>query len=424
MDLRDVDLLDRDVFAQRVPHDWFALLRDQAPVYHHPEPDGPGFWVFSRHEDIAALNRDWEHLSSSQERGGVVQLEAFDDEGQAMQEQMNSSGVGKMMLTIDPPEHTRYRKLVNRGFTPRVIRSLEDHLREISGKIIDRALGEEDGRVDFVVDVAAELPLEAICEFLGVPYDDRHKIFKWSNTLVGSDDPEYTVGLDDVGSAMFEMYLYANGLGADRRENPRDDIVSKLIHGEVDGERLSETDFDLFFLLLAIAGNETTRNALSHGLAALLDHPEAYATLVDDPSVIEATAVDEILRYASPVMYFRRNVTEGMEYNGHHIAAGDKVSLWFISGNYDERVFDSPHTFDIHRNPNPHIAFGGGGPHHCLGVHLARMEMKVLYEELVARVDRIEKLGEPERLRSNFINGIKHLPVQLVGAKRPAAVRS
>jgi cholest-4-en-3-one 26-monooxygenase len=422
MELSDINLLSRDIFTERVPHDWFQYLRDHAPVYRHPEPDGPGFWVFSRHEDISVLNRDWERLSSEQTRGGVVGLEELTPEQQKLQDEMNGAGAGKMMLTIDPPDHTRYRKLVNRGFTPRVIRDLEDHLRASAGTIIDRALAKDDGRGDFVVDLAAELPLEAIAEFLGVPYEDRHKLFEWSNRMIGSEDPEYAISEDATNQARFEMYLYANALGADRRENPRDDIVSNLIHGEVDGERLSEMDFDLFFLLLAVAGNETTRNALSHGMLALLDHPDSYQAMVDDPSIIEKTAVDEVLRYGSPVMYFRRNVTEDMDYKGNHIAAGDKVSLWFISADYDERVFDDPYTFDIFRDPNPHVAFGGGGPHHCLGFHLARMEMKVLYEELVARVPRVEKLGEPTRLRSNFINGLKHLPVQLVPAKQRATV--
>ena len=415
MELTDIDLLSRDVFAERVPHEWFAHLRQHAPIYRHPEPNGPGFWVFSKHEDISVLNRDWEHFSSDQLRGGVVGLEQLGPEEQARQDAMNDAGAGKMMLTIDPPEHTRYRKLVNRGFTPKVIRELEDHLREASVRIVERALAANDGHVDFVTDIAAELPLEAIAEFLGVPYEDRHKLFEWSNRMIGSEDPEYAISQDAVGLASFELYMYANQLGADRRENPRDDIVSKLIHGEVDGERLSETDFDLFFLLLAVAGNETTRNALSHGLAALLQNPEQYAALVDDPSIIESTAVDEVLRYGTPVMYFRRNVTQDLDYKGHHIAAGDKVSLWYISANRDEEVFADPYSFDIHRNPNPHVAFGGGGPHHCIGTHLARMEMKVLFEEFVKRAPRIEQLAEPSRLRSNFINGIKHLPIRVSG---------
>ena len=413
MELSDIDLLSRDIFVEKVPHEWFAHLREHAPVYRHPEPDGPGFWVFTRHEDVSVLNRDWEHFSSDQLRGGVVGLEEPTPEQAAQQAAMNEAGAGKMMLTIDPPEHTRYRKLVNRGFTPRVIRDLEDHLRLASGRIIDRAMAVDNGKVDFVTDIAAELPLEAICEFLGVPYQDRHKVFEWSNRMIGSEDPEYAVSQEAVGLASFEMYMYANQLGADRRESPRDDIVSKLIHGEVDGEKLSETDFDLFFLLLAVAGNETTRNALSHGLAALLNAPEQYQAIVDDPAIIDATGVDEVLRYGSPVMYFRRNTTQDLDYKGHHIAAGDKISLWYISANRDETVFEDPHSFNVHRNPNPHVAFGGGGPHHCIGTHLARLEMKVLFEELVARAPRIDKLAEPSRLRSNFINGLKHLPVHL-----------
>lgn len=421
MDLTDVDLLDRDAFVDRVPHQWFKRLRDDAPIYRHPEPDGPGFWVFTRHEDIVVLNRDWERLSSDQERGGVVGLE--EPTVERREHLARAHGSGRMMLSMDPPAHTRYRKLVNRGFTPRVIRSLEDHLREISARIIERALATDDGRTDFVVDVAAELPLEAIAEFLGVPIEDRHKIFDWSNRMIGSEDPEYAVSESSAAEARFELYRYANALGTDRRSSPREDIVSTLIHGEVDGECLSEMDFDLFFLLLAVAGNETTRNALSHGMAALLEDPVSYSALVDDPALIETTVIDEVLRYGCPVMYFRRNLTQDMEYKGHQLKAGEKASLWYISANRDERVFDDPHRFDIHRSPNPHVAFGGGGPHHCLGAHLARMEMKVLFEELVARVPRIESLGPPTRLRSNFINGIKHLPLQFVPAQRPVTVR-
>jgi cholest-4-en-3-one 26-monooxygenase len=207
--------------------------------------------------------------------------------------------------------------------------------------------------------------------------------------------------------------MYAQALGEDRRLNPRDDLVSKLIHGEVDGDKLSPMDFNLFFLLLSLAGNETTRNAMSHGMAALLEHPDQYQLLVDDPSLAES-ATEEILRWASPVMYFRRNVTADMEYKGHQLHEGDKISLWYISANRDEAVFDDPYTFDITRNPNPHIAFGAGGPHFCLGTNLARMEIKVMLEELVARVPKIEQVSEPVRLRSNFINGIKHLPVRLL----------
>jgi cholest-4-en-3-one 26-monooxygenase len=230
--------------------------------------------------------------------------------------------------------------------------------------------------------------------------------------MIGSEDPEYAVSEENVMAAQVEMFMYAQELAADRRASPRDDIVSTLIHSEVDGDQLSEMDFNLFFLLLAVAGNETTRNAMSHGMHALLENPSQYQMLVDDPSRVEL-AVEEILRWASPVMYFRRNITRDVTYKGHQLQAGDKITLWYISANRDESVFDDPYRFDITRDPNPHIAFGGGGPHFCLGANLARMEMKVLFEELVGRAPRVEQLGAPDRLRSNFINGIKHLPVRL-----------
>jgi cholest-4-en-3-one 26-monooxygenase len=409
MNLAEIDLLDRDAFTKGVPHDWFAFLRAHEPIHHFDEPDGPGFWVFTTHEDVTAMNRDWETASSDQGRGGVVLIEELDEAGRERAEQF--SGAGNLMLTMDPPAHTRYRKLVNRGFTPRVIRSLEEHMQSQSAEIIDRVL-DKGGECDFVVEVAAELPLEAIAEFLGVPLDDRHKLFDWSNRMIGSEDPEYAVSEENVMAAQVEMFVYAQELAADRRANPRDDIVSTLIHSEVDGDQLSEMDFNLFFLLLAVAGNETTRNAMSHGMLALLENPSQYRMLVDDPARVEL-AVEEILRWASPVMYFRRNITSDVTYKGHQLRAGDKITLWYISANRDESVFDDPYRFDITRDPNPHIAFGGGGPHFCLGANLARMEMKVLFEELVRRAPNVEQLGPPERLRSNFINGIKHLPVRL-----------
>jgi cholest-4-en-3-one 26-monooxygenase len=230
--------------------------------------------------------------------------------------------------------------------------------------------------------------------------------------MIGSEDPEYIVSSEATTAAQVEMFLYAQQLADDRRRDPRPDIVTTLLDAEVDGDRLSELDFNLFFLLLAVAGNETTRNAISHGLDALLAHPDQYALLVDDPSRV-AVATEEILRWASPVMYFRRNTTRDHVLGDAEIAAGDKVSLWYISANRDESVFDEPFTFDVSRTPNPHIAFGGGGPHFCLGASLARLEIRILFEELVQRAPRIERAGQTERLRSNFINGIKHLPVAL-----------
>ncbi|MFP3899923.1 MAG: cytochrome P450 [Acidimicrobiia bacterium] len=407
MDARQIDLLDRDRFTRGVPHDWFTWLRANDPVHHHPEPGGPGFWVITRYDDVVAANRDATSFSSDQSHGGVVGLEG------PTAAPPGTEAAGNLMLYMDPPAHTRYRKLVNRGFTPRMIGRLEPHVRDLTVRIVEDAIARRE--CDFVVDVAAELPLEVIAELLGVPRDDRHRLFDWSNRMIGSDDPEYQVSEQAAMDARVEMFLYAQRLAGERRAEPRDDIVTTLLDAEIDGDSLSDLDFNMFFLLLAVAGNETTRNAIAHGMHALLEHPEQYERLVAEPSLIDP-AVEEILRWASPVMYFRRNATRDAEVGGRTIRAGEKISLWYISANRDEDHFDDPFSFDITRDPNPHIAFGGGGPHFCLGAQLARLEMRLLFQELTARVPRVEALGPPERLRSNFINGIKHLPVRLTPA--------
>lgn len=400
-----INLLDRDRFVENIPHDWFSWLREHAPVYFHPEPDGPGFWVITKHADVVTCNRDAAAFSSDEDRGGVVLLEERTDPPT----EAEAAG-GRLMLHMDPPDHTRYRRLVNRGFTPRMIGRMETHIRELTTGILDRVIPRGD--IDFVVDVAAELPLEVIAELIGVPREDRHKIFKWSNQMIGSDDPEYRVTQEEIFQAQVEMFVYAQQLADARRKEAGDDIITALLSAEVDGESLSDMDFNLFFLLLSVAGNETTRNAISHGMNAFLEHPDQYELLASDPPRYLASATEEILRWASPVMYFRRNATQDFELRGETIKAGDKISLWYVSANRDEEVFEDPFRFDITRDPNLHIAFGGGGPHFCLGAQLARMEIHVLFEELVKRVPRIESLGPPERLRSNFIGGIKHLPVR------------
>ncbi|MEO6318771.1 MAG: cytochrome P450 [Acidimicrobiales bacterium] len=412
MELADIDLLDRDRFRQDIPHDWFTHLRANAPVYKHPEPDGPGFWVITKHADVISCNRDAGAFSSDQERGGVVGLEEGGLGGGTEEERAARDSGGRLMLMMDPPDHTRYRKLVNRGFTPRMIGQLEPHIRELTDEVLDKAVA-KDGDVDFVVDIAAELPLEVIAELIGVPSEERHKIFEWSNRMIGSEDPEYMVSAEATFNAQVEMFLYAQQLADKRRAEPSDDIISALLSAEVDGESLSDMDFNLFFLLLSVAGNETTRNAIAHGMNAFLEHPEQYELLVSDPDAHIAGAVEEILRWATPVMYFRRNATRDIEVGGQTIEAGDKVSLWYISANRDEDVFEDPFRFDITRQPNNHIAFGGGGPHFCLGAQLARLEIRMLFEEMAQRYPRIEALGAPDRLRSNFIGGIKHLPVAL-----------
>jgi cholest-4-en-3-one 26-monooxygenase len=403
--IAEIDLLDRDRFTQGIPHEWFTWLRANAPVFHHEEPGGAGFWVITRYDDIVTANRDAGSFSSSQELGGVVMLEG------PTAPIPGTEMAGEMMLFMDPPRHTRYRKLVNRGFTPRMIAALEVHVRELTVDIVEAAIAKSE--CDFVVDIAAELPLEVIAELLGVPREDRHKLFDWSNRMVGSEDPEYQVAEAAVTEAQVEMFMYAQALAAERRADPKPDIVTTLLEAEIDGDQLSEMDFNLFFMLLSVAGNETTRNAIAHGMNAFLEHPDQWDLLVSDPSRYIGGAVEEILRWASPVMFFRRNATRDVELGGQTIRAGDKISLWYISANRDESVFDEPFRFDITRDPNPHIAFGGGGPHFCLGAQLARLEIRLLFEELARRVPRPEALGEPDRLRSNFIGGIKHLPVRL-----------
>jgi cholest-4-en-3-one 26-monooxygenase len=412
VDLSQINLLDPDCFVAGVPHHWFTHLRQQAPIYKHAEPNGgPGFWVVTRYDDVVAINRDGQTFSSEQSRGGVV----------AMEDAVAAADItaqGRMMLTMDAPDHTRYRSLVNRGFTPRMINMLHAPIRAMVTQILDRAL--EKGDCDFVTEIASELPLQVIAQMLGVPFEDRHKLFEWTNRMIGSEDPEYAVSKELVQNAAIEMYMYSNELATQRRTEPRDDIVTALLNADVNGDQLSEMDFNIFFLLLAVAGNETTRNALSHGMHALIDHPDQYRMLVENPTLVPS-ATEEILRWASPVMYFRRNVTRDTEVRGQQLKAGDKISIWYISANRDETVFENPFSFNIRRTPNEHVAFGGGGPHFCLGANLARMEMNILFEELVRRVESVELIGDVKRLRSNFINGIKHLPVRLHCASRRGA---
>lgn len=403
MDVTEINLLDPDRFVVSVPHEWFTYLRRSAPVFKHAEPSGRGFWVITRYDDVVAVNRDSQIYSSEQQRGGVTALEDLPPNADLASE-------GRMMLTMDPPDHTRYRALVSRGFTPRMIGALASDIRTAVGSILDRAIAKRE--CDFVIEVAAELPLQVIAQLLGVPFEDRHKLFEWSNRMIGSRDAEYAVSEELARHAAVEMFMYSGALAAKRREQPRDDIVTALLNADIDGDRLSEMDFNLFFLLLAVAGNETTRNALAHGVNTLIDHPDQYRMLAEDPSLV-LSATEEILRWASPVMYFRRNATRDTEVRGQRIKAGDKVSLWYISANRDEEIFPEPFKFDVTRAPNEHVAFGGGGAHYCLGANLAKMEISIMLEELAKRVKSVERIGEVLRLRSNFINGIKHLPVRL-----------
>lgn len=414
--LDDIDLTDLDLFAERFPHDWFTYLRHHQPVWWHPpghvETGGDeGFWVLSKYDDIVSVHRNWQTFSSH--TGG----HRLPNGGIGIIDQTPEDGVGTQMILQDPPGHTRLRKLVNRGFTPKAVRFLEQHLRQRAIDILD-AIGGDEG--DFVVDVAAELPLQAIAELVGVPMDERDKLFDWSNRIIGSADPEYKVSEDEAAVARGELFAYATELAAEKRKNPAEDIWSKLVDAEVtmaDGtqEKLSEFELHLFFFLLIIAGNETTRNAISHGMLAFFEFPDQWKLFCDHPELSD-TAVEEVLRWSTPVAYFRRTATEDTEIRDQPIAIGDKVTVWYPSANRDEEHFENPFALDITRDPNHHIAFGGGGPHFCLGAHLARLEIRVMFEELAKRFPDIEQISDPQRLRMNLINGIKHFEVAYNGA--------
>jgi cholest-4-en-3-one 26-monooxygenase len=351
-----------------------------------------------------AVNRDYELYSSAHKAVFIWEL----PEEELVQQQL-------MMLNMDPPLHTRYRRLVNKGFTPRMVSRLEQHIHETADEIIDDVI--EKGSADFVTDLVAELPLIVIAELLGVPREDRHRVFDWSNQMVGNEDPEYQITADQATQAAMELYAYAADLFSKKRLDPHEDLMSALTQVEIEGERLSELDLELFFLLLSVAGNETTRNLMAGGMNAFFDHPDEWRRLLADHGLL-GTAIEEMLRYVSPVMNFRRQATADMELGGQKIRAGDKVVFFHASANRDEDVFDNPNQLDIARDPNPHIAFGGGGPHFCLGANLARLEIRVMFEHLLDRMPDLTRAAPAERLQSNFINGIKHLPVSFSPGRR------
>jgi cholest-4-en-3-one 26-monooxygenase len=416
--LDGIDLLDLDRFQRLEHHEMFKRLRAEAPVSWHDNPRARGFWNVVRHPDLVAVNRDTALFSS--ERGGVSIPDPGEYEAAAGSEQGGMDPRGLMMLYTDPPKHTRYRLLVNKGFTPRMIGLLEQYLKHRAILIVDNII--ERGSCDFVVDLASELPLQAIAEIMGVPQEDRKLLFDWSNRMIGLDDPEYAGDPSDGANASAELYLYVNELAKQRKSDPRDDIVTKLINAEIDGDKLTELEFDMFMLLLTVAGNETTRNTTAWGMWALMQNPEQYKTLAGDLDGKLDRAVEEILRWASPVYHFRRTATEDTEIHGVEIKKDDKVVIWHISANRDESVFDDPFTFDIERWPNEHVAFGGGGPHFCLGANLARMELRLIFKEIITRLPDMHLDGEVEMLRSNFIGGVKHMPVAYTpGARKDPA---
>lgn len=401
--IASLDVYDADQYSTALPLAALRRLRAEAPVFRHVDPQREdGFWLVTRHADVEQISRNPELFSSHAQ---TALLQDLDAESLA-QTQL-------LMLNQDPPDHTRTRSLVNRGFTPRMIGRLEDRIYATCCDIVDAALGRGEG--DFVTLCAAELPLVVIAELMGVPQEDRHKVFEWSNKMIGFDDPEFQNNPEDGKQASLDMFMYANSLAEVKKAALGDDIVSKLLTPDESGNALNELEFDMFFLLLAVAGNETTRNALSGGMLALIENPEQWDRLRADHSLLPSAA-DEIVRWVSPVIQFRRTAMADCVIGSQPVKAGDKILINYTSANRDETVFTDPDTFDIGRSPNPHLGFGGGGPHFCLGRHLAKLEVEQLLRALVERVERVELVRPARRLRSSFINGIKEMPVRFVPA--------
>lgn len=399
------DFTDPGTNEQNIPHEEFMALRLKAPIFWveqragafdgMSEASGNGYWAVSKHADVAAISKDSKRWSSA-ENGAIIRFQ----EGM-LRDMVELQRV--MIINQDAPEHTLMRQIVARGFTPRAINALEDMMKQRAEKIVRDAL--ERGSGNFVEEVAAELPLQAIADFIGVPQEDRRKLFEWSNQMLSYDDPDVE-GDPDVAAA--EILGYAMALAADRKANPRDDIVTKLIHADHEGRGLTDDEFGYFVIMLTVAGNETTRNAITHGMNAFLDNRDQWELWKNERP---QTMVDEVIRWATPVTSFQRTALEDIEIGGVRVTKGQRVGLFYASANHDEDVFADPFRFDITRSPNPHVAFGGHGAHYCIGANLARQEVRLMFEALADLAPDIDKTGSPARLRSGWINGIKALPV-------------
>ena len=406
------DFFDPGTFERGMPHEALAWLRDHEPVYwqrsipkapppgFEDSPEQRGFWLITGYEDLQKISRDQETFSS--ERGTTVVRDMPEE---------NIERLRHWMINQDHPRHTRLRKLINAGFTPRMIQRMESHIRDLTREVVDGVA--RKGECDFVAQVAAELPLLVIAELVGAPVEDRGKLFEWSNALIGFEDPELQG--DSRADTMLEMFEYAGALAKLRRDDPQEDLTTTLLHAEVDGEKLDELSFNMFFVLLILAGNETTRNAISGGMVTLSEHPDQKQRLLEDPSLLPR-ATEEILRFVSPVIYMRRTATRDVELHGQTIRENDKVVLCYPAANRDSRIFEEPDRFDVSRDPNPHIAFGYG-PHFCLGANLARMEIQCMFDELLRRLPDIEVSGPVRRLRSTVVNSIKSLPVRFTAER-------
>jgi cholest-4-en-3-one 26-monooxygenase len=402
-----IDIVTPELYETRgFPDEDFRRLRRESPVYWHEDParNVPGFWAVTRYDDVVHVSRHPEVFSSHVR---TSMFEEFAEEDISLYQ--------LMMLFMDPPQHTRQRSFVNRGFTPRMIKQLEEHIRDVGHRLIDEVVTR--GEACFVRDIAAPFPLYVICELIGAPVEDRQQIFDWSNALIGFDDPDFASSAEHARDVSALILDYAHELAAQRRRQPRDDIATSLLEPDADGRRLGADEFAMFILLLIMAGNETTRNAASGGMLALFEHSEQWQRLIGNRGLLRTTA-DEIVRWVCPVNLFRRTALSDTELRGQRIAEGDKVVMFYSSANRDEDIFDAPYAFDVGRDPNPQIGFGGGGPHFCLGTHLARLELTVLFELLLDRMPDIRQAGEARRLRSNFINGIKEMPVRFTPSER------
>jgi cytochrome P450 len=415
--LEQIDLANPDSYVERVPFEWFDELRRSNPVSWHEEPSpNHGFWAVTRYDDLVAVHMDWRTFSSEK---GAVALEELDE---------RQLEIRKTMLETDPPRHRELRDICNKRFSARGVGQYSDFIRDVARRVLDRALEQEE--FDFVLDIAKELPIRFLCAIFTVPQEDAPELIEWGDAMIGNQDPEYTQAVvDQVDTDEFKYLQFRSPVAYDvfeyakrqrdlRLEEPQDDVIAALTAAESEGI-LTEREFLNYFALLMIAGNETTRHTISHGMLALMENPDQMRALRDDPSLIPR-AVEEILRWATPVMHFRRTATRDVELRGARIREGDKVVTWYISANRDEEQFPEPYRFDIRRHPNDHVTFGPGGPHFCLGAHLARLETKILFEELLPRLASIELSGPVERMRSNFVNGIKHMPVRVTPA-RPTA---
>jgi cytochrome P450 len=383
----------------------FATLRREAPISFHPSfategfPQGDGHWAATRHDDVFYASRHPELFSSA---SGIV----IGDQSPELAEYFGS------MIAMDDPRHTRLRNIVRSAFTPRVLAVIEDSVRDRARRLVaDMIDRNPDGCAELVAELAGPLPLQIICDMMGIPDSDHQKIFHWTNVILGFGDPDLTTDFEEFVTVAMDIGAYATALAEQRRSSPADDLTTSLVQAEVDGERLTSAEVASFFILLVVAGNETTRNAISHGVLALTRFPEQRRLWWSRYDDLAPTAVEEIVRWASPVSYMRRTVTRDTELGGTPLPAGAKVTLWYGSANRDETKFENPWTFDVQRHPNPHVGFGGGGAHFCLGANLARREITVLFEELHRQLPDIVVTEEPDRLQSAFIHGIKRLPV-------------